>query len=226
MRHSFWFAAVLLAQLLSNLPLAKAQDSPPSTASPKQQDSESPWLRSSNEFGVWTGYSPFSFKLKGQTEDRKLFLLNLQYARTLFATRPLTFRYTAEAVPVALQMQPTQAYLVNGNPLVNPAATIYGAGASPIGFQGNFGCKSIQPFANGSVGFLYFKQQVPIIGSSQFNYTVTIGVGVQFFRRSGRSFSVGWKYHHLSNNYQAPLNPGIDSSVFYAGVSILQGSHQ
>jgi hypothetical protein len=226
MRHSLWLATVLLALLLSSPPLAQAQDSPPPPASQQEQVSESPWLRSRNEFGVWAGYSPFSFKLKGQTEDRKLFLLNLQYARTLFTTRPLTVRYTAEAVPVALEMQPTQAYLVNGNPLVNPAATVYGAGASPLGFQGNFGRKSIQPFATGSVGFLYFNRQVPIIGSSQFNYTVTIGFGAQFFRRSERSFSVGWKYHHLSNNYQAPLNPGIDSSVFYAGFSILQRSPQ
>ncbi|MGA8538701.1 MAG: acyloxyacyl hydrolase [Terriglobales bacterium] len=226
MPHSLWLAAALITSLLSSPPLANAQDPPPPPASEKGQASESPWLRSGNEFGVWTGYSPFSFKLKGQTEDRKLFLLNLQYARTLFTTRPLTFRYTAEIVPVALEMQPTQGYLVNGNPLINPAATIYGAGASPIGFQGNFGRKSIQPFANGSVGFLYFQQQVPIIGSSQFNYTVTIGFGAQFFRRSGRSFTVGWKYHHLSNDYQAPLNPGIDSSVFYAGFSIFQRRRQ
>lgn len=171
---------------------------------------------------MWTGYSPFSFKLKGVTEDRKLFLLNLQYARTLFATKPLTLKYTAEIVPVALEIQPTQVYLINGRALVNPAGTIYAAGASPIGFQGNFGRKSIQPFMNGSVGFLYFNQQVPIIGSSQFNYTITIGVGAQFFRRSGRSFTLGWKYHHLSNNYQATLNPGIDSSVFYAGFSFVR----
>lgn len=171
---------------------------------------------------MWTGYSPFSFKLKGTTEDRKLFLLNLQYARTLFASRPLALKYTAEIVPVALEMQPTQTYFVNGNVLINPAGTIYGAGASPIGFQANFGRKSIQPFANGSVGFLYFSQQVPVIGSSQFNYTVTIGFGAQFLRRSGRSFTVGWKYHHLSNKDQATLNPGIDSSVFYAGISILR----
>lgn len=223
MRHSPWIVAVFLALLLVHLPLAKAQDSPPSTSSQTENDRESPLRRGSNEFGVWTGYSPFSFKLKGQTEDRKLFLLSLQYTRTLFATRPLTLKYTAEMVPVALEMQPTQVYLINGNPLVNTAGTIYGAGASPIGFQGNFGRKRIQPFANGSVGFLYFNQQVPIIGSSQFNYTITIGMGAQFLRRSGRSFSLGWKYHHLSNNYQAPLNPGIDSSVFYAGFSILPG---
>ena len=208
--------------MLLIFPLAEAQDAPSPTPNERKEDSGTSLSRGSNEFGVWTGYSPFSFKLKGTTEDRELFLLNLQYARTLFATPPLTLKYTAEIVPVALEMQPTQTYFVNGNVLINPAGTIYGAGASPIGFQGNFGRKSIQPFANGSVGFLYFSQQVPVIGSSQFNYTITIGFGAQFFRRSGSSFTVGWKYHHLSNNYQATLNPGIDSSVFYAGVSILR----
>jgi hypothetical protein len=183
-------------------------------------------LSTRNEYGVWTGYSPFSFKLKGTSEDRELFLLNLRYARKLFVTAPLTVRYTLEMVPIALERQPTQLYIINGRQLINPAATIYGAGASPIGFQGNFGSKRIQPFANGSVGFLYFNQQVPIIGSSQFNYTITIGFGAQFFQRSGHSMIFGWKYHHLSNDYQATLNPGIDSSLFYVGFSIPHLRHR
>jgi hypothetical protein len=220
--YSVRAGAVVLTLLLNIFPLARAQDSPSSTPREREEKTETPLHRGSNEFGVWVGYSPFSFKLKGITEDRELFLLNLQYARTLFATQPLTLKYTAEILPVALEMQPTQVYVIEGNELVNPAGTIYGSGASPIGFQGNFGRKSIQPFANGSVGFLYFTQQVPIIGSSQFNYTITIGAGAQFFRRSGHSFTIGWKYHHLSNNYQAALNPGIDSSVFYVGFSILR----
>ncbi len=218
--RSIWGKALVLTLLLHIVPLAKGQDSPSSAAREREGDTET-WLRQgSNEFGVWAGYSPFSFKLEGVTEDRKLFLLNLQYARTLLATRPLTLKYTAEIVPVALEMQPTQLYFVGGKELVNPAGTIYGTGTSPIGFQGNFGRKSIQPFANGSVGFLFFRQQVPVVGSSQFNYTITIGVGAQIFRRAGRSFTVGWKYHHLSNDNQATLNPGVDSSVFYAGFSI------
>ena len=197
----------------------KAQDSATSTSETKK-NSETSFYGGKNEFGVWTGYSPFSFKLKGISEDRKLFLLNLQYARKLFNTTPLTLKYTAEVVPVALEMQPRQLYVINNRLVTNPAGTIYGAGANPVGFQGNFGRKRVQPFANGSVGFLYFKQQVPLVGSSQFNYTVTIGAGAQFFQRSGRSFTVGWKYHHLSNNYQAALNPGIDSSMFYVGMSV------
>jgi hypothetical protein len=220
----FRLGALVLVTLLSLPPMAKAQDSPSSTAVERQQESGTCLHRGTNEFGGWAGFSPFSFVIKGTSLDRKLFLLNLQYARTLFATTPLTLKYTAEIVPAAVEIQPTQVYEIGGKPLVNPSGSIYAAGASPIGFQGNFGRKSIQPFANGSVGFLYFTRQVPILGSSQFNYTISIGFGAQFFRRSGRSFSLGWKYFHLSNDYQSPLNPGIDSGVFYAGFSILRGA--
>jgi len=149
-------------------------------------------------------------------------LIDLQYARTLFVTRPLTFKYTAEVVPLALEFQPTQVYTVGGKPLVNPGGTLYAAGANPIGLQGNIGSKWIQPFGSGSLGFLYFNRQMPVIGSSQFNYNITIGFGAQFFPRAGRSFTVGWKYHHLSNGDQARLNPGLDSGVFYLGFSMFR----
>ena len=173
-----------------------------------------------NEFGIWTGYSPFSFVLKGTSKDRQLLLVNLQYARILVATHPVRVKYTAEIVPLALELQPTQRYVVDGKILTNPAGTIYGAGGNPIGVQANFGGKKIQPLVTGTLGFLYFHDQVPIIGSSQFNYTVSVGFGVQVYARSGQSLSFGWKYHHLSNDYEAHLNPGIDSGIFYVGYTI------
>src|SRR5215472_3611652 len=64
--------------------------------------------RGTNEFGGWIGYSPFSFVLKGTSKDRELLLVNLQYARTLFVAGPLTFKYAADVVPLALEFQPTQ----------------------------------------------------------------------------------------------------------------------
>ena len=221
LRRGGMFSLFLLVVLcVSEAGWAQTKDDPPSKHSPVTEVAyESALRRGTNEFGIWTGYSPFSFVLKGTSKDRQLFLLNFQYARTLVVTRPLTLKYTAEAVPIALEFQPAQRYLVAGKPLNNPAETIYGAGSSPIGLQANFGPKRVQPFVNGSLGFLYFGRQVPILESSQFNYTITIGFGTQIFWRPGRSFTVGWKYHHLSNNYQGHLNPGMDSGVFYFGLS-------
>lgn len=195
------------------------QPAPASTATPLLR-------RGTNEFGLWSGYSPFSFVLKGTSKDRQLFLLNLQYARTLLAGRSVTLKYTAEIVPVALEIQPTQKFIVDGKLLINPGGTIYGVGASPIGVQANFGPERIQPFVNGSLGFLHFNQQVPILESAQFNYTIGIGFGAQVFLRPGRSLTFGWKYHHLSNDYQAHLNPGIDSGVFFVGFSVFKVKHE
>jgi Lipid A 3-O-deacylase (PagL) len=179
--------------------------------------------RGTSELGLWAGYSPRSFTFNGTAQDRKLFLLNLYYARVLMSRRLFTLKYTFEVVPLALQNQPTEFFVFKGRPLItNRARTIYGAGLSPIGFQANLGHRRIQPFMNGSVGFLYFADQVPIIDSSQFNFSFTAGAGLQFFPRANRTFSIGLKYHHISNAETAPLNPGIDSKVFYAGFSIFR----
>ena len=208
--------------------LASSQESNPQNKSNPSETPRSsrPILpRGANEFGGWIGYSPFSFVLKGTSKDRELFVLNLQYARTLLVTRPLTLKYRADIVPVALEFQPTQLYIADGKPLLNPGGAIYAAGANPIGYQVNIGNRKVQPFSDGSLGFLYFRRQMPVIGSSQFNYNITIGFGVQWFARPGRSLTVGWKYHHLSNNYQAHFNPGVDSGVFYVGFSVFRPKH-
>jgi hypothetical protein len=210
------FASFLIFLALAAPLLSVAQNAAVPTAS------FSPLSSATNQFGLWANYSPNSFVFDGTTRGRKLFLLNLQYARVLLARPMATLKYTVDVIPVALQSQPTQVFVVNGNILRNPAGTIYGAGASPIGLQLNFGSRRVQPFLSGSVGFLYFAQQVPVLESSQFNYTANMGLGVEVFRRSGRSFTVGYKYHHLSNADSAPLNPGLDSNVFYTGFSLFR----
>jgi len=177
--------------------------------------------KSPNEFGIWVGYSPHSFVLEGTSLHRKLFLFNLQYARILGSRGPFTVKYTADVVPVALETQPTSYYIVRKKVLKNSPGTVFGAGANPIGLQVNLGRRKIQPFANSSIGFLYFSRQVPAPASSQFNFTFDFGGGVQFFTASRRSFTIGYKYHHLSNADTGIINPGIDSNVIYVGFSLL-----
>jgi hypothetical protein len=145
----------------------------------------------------------------------------LQYARILGSRGPFTLKYTADAIPLALQTQPTTYYIVHKKVLKNSAGAVFGAGANPIGFQVNFGRKYIQPFANSSIGFLYFTHQVPAPDSSKFNFTFNFGGGIQVFSASRRSFTVGYKYHHLSNAGTGIINPGVDSNVIYVGFSLL-----
>jgi hypothetical protein len=199
------------------LPLLAFGQAKPLPANTSSDHAGPPLTRGTNQFGFWVGYSPKSFVFEGTSEDRQLFLLNLQYARVLYATRPITLKYTAEVVPVAIEKQRSESFVSRGELQFDPGGTAYGAGLSPLGVQVNFGAKKVQPFLNGSAGFLYFDRQVPLRESSQFNFTYTGGAGVEIFVGPGHSLTLGWKYHHLSNAETGTLNPGIDSGVLYAG---------
>ena len=181
--------------------------------------------RGSSELGFWGGYSPDNPTAIGTTTDRPFGELNLQYARVLVARDNWALKWMIELVPVAVISQPRQVNVVQGNSVVSVDApgtrrAIYGAGASPIGLQVNFRRRRMfQPYINGTAGVLYFADQVPVSGSSQFNFAVGWGAGVQIWYRENQSVSLGYKFHHISNANSATRNPGVDSNLFYAGYS-------
>ena len=178
-----------------------------------------------SELGFWAGYSPNNPTLIGITTDRPFFELNFQYARVLVARDNWALKYMVEMVPVAIISQPRQVNVVQGNLVVQVDAAgtkraIYGGGASPIGLQVNFRRhRMFQPYINGTAGVLYFAEQVPVSGSSQFNFGVGWGAGVQIWHRENQSVSIGYKFHHISNANSADRNPGADSNLLYAGYS-------
>ena len=181
--------------------------------------------RGTDELGFWAGYSPNNPTLIGTTTDRPFFELNLQYARVLVARDKWALKYMVEMVPVAIISQPRQVNVVQGTRVVQVDAagtrrTIYGGGTSPIGLQVNFRRhRALQPYINGTAGVLYFAEQVPVSRSSQFNFGVGWGAGVQIWHRENQSVSIGYKFHHISNANSADRNPGADSNLLYAGYS-------
>jgi hypothetical protein len=181
--------------------------------------------RGTNELGFWAGYSPDNPTAIGITTDRPFTELNFQYARVLVAHQNWALKYTVEMVPVAVINQPRQVNVVQGKFVVQVDAAgtrraIYGGGTSPIGLQVNFRRRRVfQPYMNGTVGVLYFTEQVPVSGSSQFNFAVGWGAGVQIWHRENQSVSIGYKFHHISNANSADRNPGVDSNLLYAGYS-------
>ena len=168
--------------------------------------------KGTNEFGLWAGGSPDSTRLIGNTEDRKLLLFALRYGRILAAWESLSLEYTLDIFPAAVVFEPDRVR--------RGRSTIYGAGLSPLGLKLNFAQESwIKPFVAASVGFLYFEDDVPVPGSSRFNFTPEFGLGVQFFLTPKRVVTLGYKLHHISNANTARRNPGMDSHVIYAGFS-------
>ena len=180
--------------------------------------------RGTNEFSISGGFSPNSPRNIGVTPDRKVFTLNLQYDRVLFTTGDVAWKYMGEIVPVALITQHPETLLVpgGGTQTLGSNKTVFGAGITPLGAQVNFRRRrKVQPFLSANGGLLYFTDQVPVVNSSQFNFTFSFGAGVQIFRGNRNALTLGYRYHHISNDETAPRNPGVDSNLFYVGYSWL-----
>jgi hypothetical protein len=173
-----------------------------------------------HEFSMWGGFSPNSPNLIGAAQYRNLSTLGLRYSRPFANTRVATFKYTFDAIPVAFIRQPVSHGIWEDR---THRESRFGAGLSPLGVQANLRPRSrIQPFTEGNVGFLYFTRPTPYTNNSNFNFTFSLGAGFQAFSNSRRSVSFGYKYHHLSNAYMTPTNPGLDSNVFYIGYSFFR----
>ena len=179
--------------------------------------------KGTGELGFWVGYSPDNPTLIGKKTDRPFFELNIQYARTLATGRDWAIKHTIELVPVAIISQPEQAGVASGGrpanaDVPNSRRAIYGGGISPIGLQLNYRRgRMIQPYVNGTAGLIYFTDQVPVKRSSQFNFAVGWGAGVQIWHGQNRSTSFGYRFRHISNANSSNVNPGVDSNLIYAG---------
>ena len=177
--------------------------------------------RAATEVGFWGGGSFSSPTLIGATEETRLGLFAFRYARVLSRGDNLVFKYTLD-VPLAQLSYPATQPAVAAPPL-KERRTITGAGLSPVGFQLNFRRRErAQPFVQASGGFLYFGERIPDARGAQFNFAADFGGGVEWKTGPRRSWTFGYRYHHVSNGYRADVNPGFDSNLFYAGFSIFR----
>ena len=178
--------------------------------------------RAANEFGLWGGGSFSSPTLIGKTEEARLAIVALRYARVLSRGDQVSFKYTIDAVPVASLSFPVETQPA-GFVTRKERRTITGAGLSPVGFQVNFRRRErVQPFAQASGGFLYFGERIPDERGAQFNFTTDFGGGVQWKTGARRAWTLGYRYQHISNGFRADVNPGFDSNLFYVGFSIFR----
>jgi hypothetical protein len=162
----------------------------------------------------------------GVTPDRDHLFLGVHLATPVLRVGPVVLSYAPNLVPLVV---------VSGNPrtrtiampegrppetVVTGRGTVVGAGFSPLGLQLALRPGSrIDAYAAGAVGGLWFADRVPSPNSRRFNLTLEWGGGVGVRLDERRAIQVGYKFHHLSNLYTAPANPGLDGNVFYAGFS-------
>ena len=173
-----------------------------------------------NEFGLWTEYSPTSFQGIGISRERSFSKVAVRYGRRMFTHRIVAMKYTLDLVPLAVLRQPVNSGWYDD---FRHRETLYAAGLSPVGFQWNFlPRRRIQPIQSWTGGFLYFNRPAPFDNGTRFNYTFDAGVGVEMRAHERRAVTVMWKYNHISNAYQVPANPGIDSFSASIGFSLFR----
>ena len=109
----------------------------------------------------------------------------------------------------------------NGSYTISLAETVtcdrrwtYAQGLSPIGFQFVFRRRQpIRPFVTGNVGYLFSTRPVPLVDSGSFNFIFAFGAGFELYLHQHRALQLEYRLNHISNNYTAPSNPGIDSNL-------------
>jgi hypothetical protein len=183
--------------------------------------------RAATELGFWGGGSLSGTPLTGAAEQTRLGLFAFRYARVVSRGENLAFKYTLDVplaqMSVAPPPAPGRAQVPNGPAQLAERRTITGAGLSPVGFQLNFRRRErVQPFVQASGGFLYFGERVPDSGGARLNFTTDFGGGVQWKAGTRRAWTVGYRYHHVTNDYRVGVHPGFDSNLFYAGFSIFR----
>lgn len=91
----------------------------------------------------------------------------------------------------------------------------FGQAFSPAGVKFSFGTRhALQPYAIGSLGYMYTSRAVRIADASPFNYLIQAGGGVEIYRSRHRSVAAECLLSHFSNWNTADANPGTDQVVY------------
>lgn len=184
---------------------------------------------SKNELSIQGGFAPFGKSIYGGARRSSFGFAALRYTRHLIGSENVALKYTFDVIPLAV-INYDREPVVETSPgtfvTQRNRQTAYAIGLTPIGFQLNFRRqKKVQPFLSASAGLLRFSKTIPDDRSAvfsnrfgrQFNYTLAGGGGVEFATSNAKSFTVGFKFHHISNASTGNINPGFDQNLFYFG---------
>lgn len=90
----------------------------------------------------------------------------------------------------------------------------FGEGFSPIGFKANLLPRHrLQPVFTALAGYMFATKPIPVADAGSWNFTFEAGAGIEFYRSATRSIRAEYRLHHISNDYTADDNPGIDSQM-------------
>ncbi len=167
----------------------------------------------------------------GLVKNREFLILGLRFERLIAQTGRFAVGYTADLIPLAVVTKnPTQDDINSLGPdifihqeaiLDSPIGRVtYGAGLAPIGLQFYVtASERLSLFSSTSAGFLTFVENVPLPNARKVNATFDVGAGAKVMMGDRWIMVVGYKFHHMSNIQTALTNPGLNTDIFYIGIS-------
>jgi len=167
----------------------------------------------------------------GVTPDRNHLFIGVHTVVNFVRFRRWNLGYAPELVPLLLiSNNPKYRQVPNGAggsiTVEDGRGPVAGLAISPIGVEGQIRLSSRwRAYGAGAAGGVWFTRDVPTAYSRAFNYTFELGGGVLWQYRPRQALRAGYKFHHLSNGYTAPNNPGIDGAVFLFGFERALGTH-
>lgn len=128
-----------------------------------------------------------------------------------------TYQRTADPEAFAQYEVAGALYVAPGYIAVGQRA-VSGFAMSPVGVEGQFRTSTRwRLFAAGAAGAVWFTRDVPLPGTRAFNFTFEFGGGAIRQLTDRSALRIGYKFHHLSNAYTVPVNPGLDANVWVVG---------
>lgn len=180
--------------------------------------------RGMRELGVWGGgglvaTTAFGGLTKPEAEGRTSAVLGFRYGQVLLAMDSFTLTYIADLVPIEIQRGNVTR---ESDPFTPTArATVYGTGLAPLGLKASFGGSMVKPFVSAAGGVLVFGRRVPLPAATKLTFTGDIDLGVDVHTRASLLFSLGLKFHHISNAGTGDVNRGLNLFVLFGGISFL-----
>lgn len=221
MNHPQYTVILIIFLLIGSIDFTKAQSADSTSDGTESHsivdkfewvDSQRPDIHEINFIGGYSFHSTRGFW--GKIPHAQLSIFTLRYNRKLLViNKAHLLEYVGELnLSANYRISETHKY---------QSGSFSGFGVSPLGFQYNLNQQNgVQPFFKSSTGFMFFDEPFPDERGVKFNFTLELGGGLEFVVSEHLSLSVGYKYHHMSNGQIGQINPGVDSNIFYTGITI------
>lgn len=223
----------LVTVLFFNLLSVQAQTSDKNQ--PLEKLSKSEEKSNTREIAFYAGSFSFYKDLRGESQKAPVVLAGIRYAWTTKNNPSHRLRYYIDFNPLII-VNYREKRLIQATSTttatVGERKTVYGIGFTPVGLQFNWrNSKKFQPFIAGGFGIALFNKRFPDNRSplqpdkigNRFQMMPEFGAGVEIRQSEKRSYFIGYKYHHLSNGYTAPLNVGFNTNMIYGGMYFQRG---